>query len=65
MAEQSVVIPKPVLDSVETLDELYDWLTTNNPKIVAELRETRAEDLAGKFKTWRPRHPPAPASSTS
>lgn len=42
MAEQSVVIPKPVLDSVETVDELYDWLTANNPKIVAELRETRA-----------------------
>jgi hypothetical protein len=64
MAEQNVVIPKPVLDSVETLDELYDWLTANNPKIVAELREARAEDLAGKFKPWRPRHLPCPPTES-
>jgi hypothetical protein len=60
MADQNVVIPKPVLDSVETLDELHDWLTANNPKIVAELREARREDLAGGFKPWRPRHLPCP-----
>jgi hypothetical protein len=56
MAEENVVIPKPVLDSVETLDELQDWLTANNPGLVAELREVRREDLAGEFKPWRPRH---------
>jgi hypothetical protein len=56
MAEESVVIPKPVLDSVETLDELQDWLTANNPKLVDELREARREDLAGEFKTWHPHH---------
>ena len=55
MAEQNVVIPKPVLDSVETLDELQDWLTANNPKIVADLRDARREDLAGESKPCRPR----------
>jgi hypothetical protein len=54
MAEQNVSIPKPVLDSVETPDELQDWLTANNPKVLAELREARREDLAGEFKPWRP-----------
>jgi hypothetical protein len=64
MAEQNVVIPKSVLDSVETLDELHDWLTANNPRIVAELRDARREDLAGEFKPWRPHHLPCPPSES-
>jgi hypothetical protein len=50
-----VKIPKQVLASVETLDELYDWLTVQHAGIMAELREARQEDLDGKFKAWKPR----------
>ena len=64
MAEQNIVIPKSVLDSVETLDELQDWLTANNPRIVAELRDARREDLAGEFKPWQPHHLPCPPSES-
>lgn len=56
MTTETVEIPVPVLSSVETLDELQDWLTAQNPKIVAELRQTRKEDKAGKFKNWKPRY---------
>jgi hypothetical protein len=49
-------IPAAVLDSVDTLDELEDWLMANNPRVMGELRQTRREDLAGKFKPWKPRH---------
>lgn len=51
-----VQIPVPVLSSVETLDELQDWLTAQNPQVMRELREARHEGLAGKFKPWQPRH---------
>ncbi len=64
MAENDVVMPKPVLDSVETLDELQDWLTAKNPQLVAELRDARCEDLAGEFKPWQPRHLPCPPSGS-
>ncbi|MBI5774771.1 MAG: hypothetical protein HZA89_13630 [Verrucomicrobia bacterium] len=60
MAAETVQIPKPVLDSVETLDELQDWLTAQNPRQVAALREARREDLAGEFKAWKPHHLPCP-----
>ena len=63
MAAGTVEIPKQVLDSVETLDELLDWLTAQNPNVIAELREARREDLAGEFKTWKPRHLPWPTES--
>jgi hypothetical protein len=61
MKTDTVEIPAPVLASVETLDELQDWLTAQNPKVIAELRAARREDRAGKFKPWKPRHLPCPA----
>jgi hypothetical protein len=63
MKPETVEIPAAVLSSVETLDELQDWLTAQQPKLVAELRQARKEDLAGKFKPWKPRHIPCPTGS--
>jgi hypothetical protein len=51
----TIEIPVEVLESVDTLDELEDWLAARNARIVEELRAARREDLAGKFKPWRPR----------
>ena len=63
MPKDMVQIPVPVLSSVETLDELQDWLTAQNPQIMAELREARRQDLAGQFNAWEPRHVPWPTES--
>jgi hypothetical protein len=51
-----VEIPISILASVETLDELDDWLTTQQSEVMSELREARQEDLAGEFRAWNPRH---------
>ena len=56
MKTDTVEIPATVLSSVETLDELQDWLTAQNPKIIAELRAARREDRAGKFKLVETAH---------
>jgi hypothetical protein len=63
MKTDIVEIPAAVLSSVETLDELQDWFTAQNPKVMAELRAARREDRAGKFKPWKPRHMPCPTVS--
>ena len=63
MKVETVEIPTVVLSSVETLDELQDWLTAQNPEIIEELRAARREDLAGKFKLWKPRHLGCPTKS--
>ena len=60
MKTDTVEIPTSVLSSVETLDELQDWFTSRNPKVMAELRAARRDDRAGKFKPWKPRHLPCP-----
>lgn len=51
-----VEIPTSVLNSVDTLDELEDWLMANNPRVMRALRQARRDDLAGKFKAWKPHH---------
>jgi hypothetical protein len=56
MRREIVEIPESVLSSIETLDELQDWLTAQNPRVIAELRAARREDVAGKFKPWKPRN---------
>jgi predicted aldo/keto reductase-like oxidoreductase len=63
MAKDTVEIPVPVLSSIETLDELQDWLTAQNLQVVAELREARRQDLAGECKAWERRHVPWPTES--
>jgi hypothetical protein len=63
MKVNSIEIPVPVISSVETLDELYDWLMAQNPEIMAELHEARRQDLGGQFKEWKPRHLSCPTGS--
>lgn len=58
MTGETVEIPVEVLSSIETLDELQDWLTAQHPEIIRELREARREDLAGECKSWKPRFLP-------
>ena len=63
MKSGTLEIPAAVLASVETLDELQDWLTAQHPDLMAELRHARQEDLAGEFKVWKPRNLPCPTES--
>ena len=65
MKEKSAIvrIPIKVLESVDTLDELEDWLTARNPRVMRELRQARRDDASGKFKPWEPRHLPCPTAS--
>lgn len=59
----TVEIPVEVLQCVDTLNELEDWLLARNPRLLRELRQARKDDMNGKFKPWKPRHLPCPAKS--
>jgi hypothetical protein len=46
-ATRTVQIPQSVLLSAQTLDELEDWLASNDPAFLEEMRRIRRdEDLA-------------------
>lgn len=63
-SEQATVeIPLSVLESIDTLDELEDWLTAHNPRVMNDLRQARKDDLAGRFTPWKPRHVKWPTKS--
>lgn len=57
--EATVEIPLRVWESVDTLDELEDWRTAQNPRVMRELRQARRDDVAGKFKPLKPRFLPS------
>jgi hypothetical protein len=45
-------IPTTVWESAETKEELEDWLLSQNPKLIRQLRRIRRqEDLTGKGKS--------------
>ena len=45
----AVSIPKTVLESAETMEELEDWLLANNHDFISEMRQVKLEeDLKGK-----------------
>lgn len=49
--QQTVEIPQSVLMSAQSLDDLEDWLASNQPEFLAEIRRIRnQEDLAGEGK---------------
>ena len=49
--ERTVEIPQSVLVSAQSLDDLEDWLTANNPEFLDEVRRIRnEEDIAGSGK---------------
>jgi len=62
-APDTIEIPRSVLESVETLDELEDWLMSHNPAVMKELRAARQEDQAGQFQPWQPRFAAWPTKS--
>jgi len=62
-AHDTIEIPIRILESVDTLDELEDWLTAHHPHIMRALRKARQDDIAGRFKPWKPRHVACPGMS--
>ncbi|HOK56358.1 MAG TPA: hypothetical protein PKV21_04070 [bacterium] len=47
--EELIVLPKNVLLTAETLEDIEDWLLSRNKKFIEELRRIRLEeDLKGK-----------------
>ncbi len=45
-------IPTTIWESAETKEELEDWLLSQNPRLIRQLRRIRRqEDIAGKGKS--------------
>lgn len=45
---RTIAIPESVLLTARTLDDLFDWLESNNPEFLRQIRED--EGLPGKGK---------------
>lgn len=51
-AKSVIEIPRGVWETAETKEDIEDWLLTQNPKLIRQLRRIRRhEDLTGLGKT--------------
>lgn len=51
-AKSVIEIPRGVWETAETKEDIEDWLLTQNPKLIRQLRRIRRhEDLPGRGKT--------------
>ncbi len=49
---ETVTFPISVFETADTIDDLEDWLLSQNPEFIKKMRKTRQQDLQGKGKDW-------------
>jgi len=47
-----VTFPRSVFETADTIEDLEDWLLSNNPSFIRKMRKARQEDIQGKGKEW-------------
>ena len=48
-----VSFPITVFETADTIDDLEDWLLSQNPEFVGRMRKARREDVEGRGKDWK------------
>jgi hypothetical protein len=48
----TVIFPRSVFETADTIDDLEDWLLSKNPGFIKKMRKARREDIQGKGKDW-------------
>ncbi len=50
--DDTVTFPLTVFKTADTIEDLEDWLLSNNPDFIMRMRKARQEDIQGKGKNW-------------
>jgi len=50
--DDTVTFPLTVFKTADTIEDLEDWLLSNNPDFIRRMRKARQEDIQGKEKNW-------------
>jgi hypothetical protein len=49
---KTVVFPISVFETADTIDDLKDWLLSQNPDFIKKMRKAREEDQKNSGKDW-------------
>jgi len=49
--DRYIIIPKEVMESIETLEELEGWLIAHNNELIAQLDKSMGQYKSGNVKT--------------
>lgn len=51
--KQTVTFPLSVFETADTKEDLEDWLLSQNPEFIKNMRKARQDDMQGKGKDWK------------
>ncbi len=49
---EEVTFPISVFESADTIDDLEDWLLSQNPEFIKRMRKAKLDDIEKKGKAW-------------
>ncbi|OGF58641.1 MAG: hypothetical protein A2Y62_11585 [Candidatus Fischerbacteria bacterium RBG_13_37_8] len=50
---KEITFPLNVFETANSIDDLEDWLISQNPKFIERMRQARKDDANGKGKDWK------------
>lgn len=50
---ETITFPLSVFETADTIEDLEDWLLSQNPEFIKKMRKARQEDIQGKGKDWK------------
>ena len=50
---ETVTFPLSIFETADTIEDLEDWLLSQNPEFIKKMRKARQNDLQGKGKDWK------------
>lgn len=50
---ETVTFPLSVFETADTIEDLEDWLLSQNSEFIKKMRKARREDIQGKGKDWK------------
>ncbi len=51
--KQTVTFPLSVFETADTKEDLEDWLLSQNPEFIKNMRKARQDDMQVKGKDWQ------------
>ena len=50
---KTVTFPLSIFETANTIEDLEDWLLSNNPEFIKRMRKVRKDDIQGTGKDWK------------
>jgi hypothetical protein len=51
--QETITFPLSIFETADTIEDLEDWLLSENPEFIKKMRKVRRDDMQGEGKDWQ------------